>query len=140
MIFDIEPTAGIRGLPLGSPRAAVREFFGTDPQVFRRTPSGNPADYWAQEGVFAYYDGADNLEALEFASPAEPKLDGERLTGAAMKQATAFLMSLDPAVSVEEGGASVHSTRLGVAIWCPTPEERGASVESVLVARGAYFA
>jgi hypothetical protein len=56
-----------------------------------------------------------------------------------MVKATAVLRSLDQDLSVTEGGTSVHSSRLGVAIWCPTPDESDANVESVLVCGDGYF-
>jgi hypothetical protein len=140
MNFEIEPTVGVRGLSMGSPKEIVRDFFGTEPKVFQRGPTDNSADYWATDGVFAYYDDEDKLEALEFASPAEARLNGTELVSANMQQATAFIASLDPAVTVNEGGASVRSSRLGVGIWCPVPHGRDAAVESVLVCGAGYFA
>ena len=139
MDFDIDPNVGVRGLALGSSKEVVRRFFGTEPKVFQRSPGDNPADYWAEGGVFAYYDSAGNLEALEFALPAEAALHGTVLTEASMMDATAFLSSLDPTIDIDEGGASVRSHRLGVGLWCPTPDEPGAAVQSVLICGPGYF-
>jgi hypothetical protein len=117
----------------------VRQFFGTDPKVFQRTPGDTPADYWADQGVFAYYDRHDRLEAIEFAAPAQPKLDGNSLTDMSMEAALLFLKSLDPNVSVREDGTSLHSSQLGIGVWCPTADEGESMVDSVLVAGDGYF-
>ena len=139
MDFEIEPEVGIHGLALGSTKVTVRQFFRTEPKVFQRTPNDIPADYWADEGVFAYYDGKGTLEALEFASPADVKLDGTSLTAMSMERATQFLQTLDPNVSIADLGASVCSNRLGISVWTPTTDELDAKVEAVLVFGNGYY-
>jgi hypothetical protein len=115
----LDPGGGLRGLPIGSSKGSVRTFFGGDNhQPFKRTPKDNPADYWADAGVFAYYDSDERLEALEFASPSNPTLNGLALISVSMGEATGFLQSLDSKLRLEADGAI--STQLGVALWSST--------------------
>jgi len=109
---------GLKGLPLGLSKERVRAFFGNDHQQFRRSPDSNPTDYWAAAGVFAYYDGADFLEAMEFSSPSDPTLNGASLVRVSMGDAIERLRLLDPDLSVEPGGAT--STKLGIGVWSST--------------------
>ncbi|MER8759767.1 hypothetical protein NKH69_29710 [Mesorhizobium sp. M0976] len=111
----LEPGGGLRGLPIGSSKGNVRTFFGDKHQPFKRTPEGNPIDYWADAGVFAYYDSDERLEALEFASPSNPTLNGLALISVSMGEATQILQSLDPKLRLEPDGAT--STQLGIGVW-----------------------
>ena len=132
----IEPGSGLEGLALGAPKEGVRTFFGERPEVFRRTPDSRPADYWPLFGVFAYYDANDQLEALEFAPPANPVLDGSSLTSLRLGDAIQFLHSLDPELKIERDGAI--SDRLGVSIWSVT-NDADQPVSAALIFRAGYY-
>jgi hypothetical protein len=136
MDFDLNPRVGVQGLALGSSRGVVRQFFGAPPKVFRRTPE---ADYWQELGAFACYNGDGMLDALEFASPADLNIEGKSVTSMSMADALTFLRSLDPEVTIKDGGASAHSQRLGIRLWCPSPELPNAKVEAALVFGDSYY-
>ena len=137
MDFELNPKVGVQGLALGSSRDVVRKFFSAPPKVFQRTPE---ADYWQELGAFACYDGQGMLEALEFAPPADLKVGGRSVTSMSMADALTFLRSLDPQVKIEEGGASARSQRLGIGLWCPSPDLADAKVEAALVFGDGYYA
>jgi hypothetical protein len=109
---------GLKGLPLGSSKEAVRTFFGSGHQPFKRAPDSDPTDYWADEGVFAYYDSTNHLEAIEFSRPCDPTLNGVSLTTVVMGEATERLRLLDPELLIEPGSAI--STKLGIGVWSST--------------------
>jgi len=85
-----------------------------------RSPDSNEADYWPDEGVFAYYDAAKLLEAIEFSTPSDPMLQGASLTTATLANAIDHMRSLDPETRLEPGGAT--STKLGIGVWSSTGE------------------
>lgn len=116
----IELGGGLKGLPIGSSAGSVRAFFGRGHQPFKRSPDSHETDYWPDEGVFAYYDAANLLEAIEFSTPSDPTLQGASLTTAMLRDAIGHLRSLDPETRLEAGGAT--STKLGVGIWSSTGE------------------
>ncbi|MCW2396650.1 MULTISPECIES: hypothetical protein [unclassified Sphingobium] len=118
--LTIELGGGLRGLPLGSSRGSVRAFFGNGHQPFKRSADSEEADYWSKEGVFAYYDDAELLEALEFSKPSDPTLQGESLTTVMMGEAIDYLLMLDPELRLEPGGAT--SSKVGVGVWSSTGE------------------
>ena len=134
--FVIEPLRGIVGLPLESDRSEVREFFGDGSRPFRRTTDDNESDYWPHIAVFAYYDEAQRLEALEFAPPAEVLLGNENLTDATPSQAANAVLKLDS--SAEQTKDGVTSASLGVAIWADGFDD-GTPVQSVLVCGTGYW-
>lgn len=135
--FDLNPCVGVRGLALGSSRNVVRRFFRAPPKVFQRTPE---ADYWQEFGAFACYDHDGMLEALEFAFPADLKVEGKSVTSMSMADALTFLRSLDPQITIEEDGATARSQRLGIGLWCSSPDLPDAKVEAALVFRDDYYA
>lgn len=116
----IEVGGGLKGLPIGSSMSSVREFFGIGHRPFKRSPDSHEIDYWPNEGVFAYYDTANLLEAIEFSAPSHPALQGASLTTGMMRDAIDHLYSLDPETRLEPGGAT--STKLGVGVWSSTGE------------------
>ena len=116
----LERGGGLKGLPIGSSVDSVRAFFGSGYQRFKRSPDSGEADYWPSEGVFAYYDAENHLEALEFSSPSDPTLQGASLTNAKMGDAIDHLRCLDPEIHLEMDGAT--STKLGVGVWSSTGE------------------
>lgn len=131
-----EPCGGLQGLPLGSSKETVRAFFGNGHQLFKRSHESNPADYWPVTGVFAYYDDAHLLEALEFSGPSDPKLNGVSFMMVAMAAAIERLRLLDPELSIEPGSAT--SRNLGISIWSPT-DELSQSVMSVITFGPGYY-
>ncbi|MER8371047.1 hypothetical protein [Mesorhizobium sp. M0306] len=132
----LEPGGGLRGLPIGSSKGSVRTFFGGKHQPFKRTPEGNPIDYWADAGVFAYYDSDERLEALEFASPSNPTLNGLALISVSMGEATQILQSLDPKLRLEPDGAT--STQLGIGVWSSTGEADQPVMSAITFGPGYY--
>lgn len=114
----LEYGGGLKGLPIGSSVEDVRTFFGNGHQPFERSHDSGATDYWPSDGVFAYYDAANLLEALEFSTPSDPTLSGLHLTTTMMREAMAHLRSLDPGTRFDASGAT--STKLGVGVWSST--------------------
>jgi hypothetical protein len=130
-----EPGGGLKDLPIGSSKESVRAFFGKGHQPFSRSSDSYPADYWSKEGIFAYYDVANLLEALEFSEPSEPTLHGICLTTTSLSGAIDVLRSLDPKLHVEQDGAI--SKKLGIGIW--SSGELDQPVESVITFGPGYY-
>jgi hypothetical protein len=116
----LELGGGLKGLPIRSSKESVRTFFGAGHEPFKRTPDCISADYWPDRGVFAYYDSANLLEALEFSDHDGPTLDETCLTTAVLGEAIERLRSFDPDLCVEPDGAT--STKLGIGVWSSTGE------------------
>ena len=127
---------GLKGLPLGSSKEAVRAFFGNGHQPFKRAPSDNSADYWADAGVFAYYGSSNLLEAIEFSNPSHPTLNGAHLTTITMADAIKCLQSLDPELRIEPGAAT--STKLGIGVWRSTSELDQPVMSAITFGPGYY--
>lgn len=118
--LSIELGGGLRGLPIGASVDSVRLFFGSKHQSFKRSHDSDEADYWPDKGVFAYYNAANLLEAVEFSTPSRPKLQGACLIALTMEDAIDHLLLLDPETRIEPGGAT--SAKLGVSIWSSAAE------------------
>jgi hypothetical protein len=132
----IELGGGLKGLPIGSPVDVVRAFLGGGHQPFKRSPDSQETDYWPSEGIFAYYDAANRLEAIEFSPPSDPTLLGASLTNASMRDAIEHLRSLDPETLVEQSGAT--SKKLGIGVWSSTGKH-DQPVMSVIIFGPGYY-
>jgi len=139
MEFQISPLKGIDSIEFGMAPADVRRHFDDEPKSFKRTPQDSfPCDYFESQGVFFYYDGEGRLEAVEFASPAQPSVEKLNLLGLGLDEATAALSGLDSEVEKEVDGAIAY--QLGVSIYAPLAKENpSAPVESVLAFRPGYY-
>ncbi|MBF9152054.1 hypothetical protein [Novosphingobium jiangmenense] len=135
MDLPLDPEVALPSLPFGTNRHEVRRFFAGEPRTFRRTQADRESDYWAELGVFAYYDNADRLEAIELASPARPVISGETLTCLTLQKAKQLLKRLDDNMK-DEGGAAT-SKALGIAIWTGAGEH--GMVNAVLRFAPGYF-
>jgi hypothetical protein len=115
MELPLDANMALTDLPFGSSKSNVRAFFGGEPQPFRRTPTSREGDYWADLGVFASYDDAETLEALELAATANPCLSGQALTSLPLQSAKQLLRRVDDALEEESDGAI--SKKVGISIW-----------------------
>lgn len=135
MQLSLDPSLALADLPFGTPRTVVQDFFDGDPRPFHRSQASRESDYWAELGVFAYYDNAGTLEGLELASPAGPSLSGQVLTALPLQKAKQLLRRLDP--TMEDEGSSATSKALGIAIWTGAGEH--GMVQAVLRFRRGYY-
>lgn len=135
MELPLDPQLALANLPFGSSREEVRALLGGAPQLFRRSPASRDSDYWAPLGLFAYYDDADKLEALELAAPASPTLAGHILTALPMQEARQVLLQHDDAMEDESDGAI--SKALGIGIWSEAGME--GVVQSVIRFSVGYY-
>jgi hypothetical protein len=139
MEFQISPLKGVDSIEFGMAPSDVRRHFDSEPKSFKRTPQDAfPCDYFESEGVFFYYDREGHLEAVEFASPAQPSVENLRLLGLGLDQATTVLSRFDSEVEKEADGAIAY--QLGVSVYAPLAKDNpAASVESVLAFRPGYY-
>jgi hypothetical protein len=135
MELPLDASLALANLPFGSPKSSVRTFFGGQPQPFHRTPASREEDYRADVGVFASYDEAGALEALEFAAPAEPSVQGQLLTSLPMRKAKELLQLIDDALAVEAGAAT--SKKWGISVWSGAGDD--GVVQSVLRFASGYY-
>lgn len=136
MAFDIVPLHGITGLAFGASKDDVRLHFGEGYREFRRTPGAALSDYWADLALFAYYDEAARLEALEFAPEAVVRLAGQNLFALDGRAATKFLSDMDGTLTEDADGLT--SERLGIGIWT-NARPIDSAPQSVLVFRHGYL-
>lgn len=139
MNYQISPAEGIDGIRFGMNFQTVRSLVHADFKSFKRTPSAAfPCDYFAEVGIFAYYDANGVLEAIEMAEPAVPTLNGVNLLGLNFEAVLALLKSKDDAVSTGADGAI--SKALGVSVYAPQAlKNPSANCESVMVFMHGYY-
>src|SRR5689334_7374493 len=111
--MNIEPSVAVGPFRLNMTRDQIAELshrLGVEPM--RGSRGSSPYDYFEDMGIFCYYDASNLLEAVEFAEPASPELDGKNLLLFNIGEAIAFLKERDPLLSVDNDGAT--SFQLGV--------------------------
>jgi hypothetical protein len=139
MDFEIRPLQGVNSIRFGMPVEEVRREVGGNFKSFNKTPSSTfPCDYFLDFEVFGYYKRPGILEALEFAEPANPLLQGRRLMGITASDAKKILGSFDQSLEIDSDGIISHT--LGVGVYAPGwDEDPDQVVESVIVFEEGYY-
>lgn len=158
MKFEIYSQKGANSIEFGMTPDQIRSIMGEDFTLFKRVgdiddnDGRHPADYYAQDGVFFYYDPDGHLEAIEFTRSAVPTISGVNFFELPMNDAAAMLRRMDSGLEFKFGSA--RSRRLGLALWTSADWEEGqqetwdddedwepeeAKVESILIAPSSYF-
>lgn len=139
MDFEIKPHEGVDSLRFGMQIDELRRGLGGNFKSFKKTPSSAfPCDYFTDVEVFAYYKIPGMLEALEFAEPANPLLNGARLVGVSASQVMKLLEAIDQSLEIDSDGIISH--RLGISVYAPGwNKDASQVVESVLVFEDGYF-
>ena len=108
MRFEITPRKGINSLRFGDDREEVRKALSTTLGPYSMGLRGADAyDCYSVAGLFAYYDSADKLEALEAARPSEVQFSGADILSMDLGAAIAFLSEIGEEVTPEEDGAVI---------------------------------
>jgi hypothetical protein len=130
---------GVGIVKFGMNPEQVRMIIGSRFKLFKRfAEEPFPSDYFPEEHAFFYYDASGLLEAIEFAPPARPTINGLDLFSLTFGQAVTKLAVLDDTLKEGVDGAIAH--RLGVSIWAPSAKyDRNAPVESVLAFQKGYY-
>lgn len=138
-IFEIEPYQCAGEIRLGQPRPGVRTALGSEYVEFRKSvKSINTTDHYEQLGVFVYYDTADLVEAIEFASPADVHFDAMPLLTMPSRAVTEHIKRIDPGLILEDDG--FISTKLGIGAYMPDgPLSESDLPESILIFRLGYY-
>lgn len=137
MCFDLHSWKGAGDLRFGMSQAEVRQIAGRPVRFFKR---GNvePTDLFESIGLFAIYDQHGKLQALEFAAPAAPTLEGVDLLSIPFARAKQLLRLVGG--DIYEGVDQARSSTLGIGLWAPaSPEDPAAPCESVIACRRNYF-
>lgn len=139
MKYEIHSLKGAGPFMFGMEQDEVRRAAGGPFESFKRTPaSAHPCDYFPDLGVCANYTALGRLEAVEFAAPARPMLDGESLLEIPFGTIKSILEKRDPGIEVESD--SVISHKLGVSAYAPfAKEQEQARCESVMVFEAGYY-
>jgi hypothetical protein len=137
--YEIIPNKGMNGILFGMDAQKVRTSMGTGFESFKRTPDAAfPCDYFADVGIFANYDKAGHLEAIELASPAAPALYEINLLRMRFDEALKYLKSKDPQLDQEADGAI--SLALGISLYAPhSAQDPNMPAESVLLFAAGYY-
>jgi hypothetical protein len=140
MMFEIHSHEGVGPIWFGMTPSEVRATLGVAFESFKRNEfSAHPCDHFIGPECFVYYDDANCLvEAVEFAEPAEPTLNGANLLGLGFAALIRQITEIDPEVSIEIDGFT--SEYLGVGAWAPAcQEEPEAPAESIIVFVRGYY-
>jgi hypothetical protein len=137
--FEIKPRMGAGTIEFGMSPSEVRSQIRATSVPFKRTAEVEfPSDYFKTEGVFAYYDKHGKLEAIEFARPSNPLLDGLALLQVSCDLVKSTLRAKDPAF--EEDAAGAVSNAVGVGLYAPNAaEDPTAPCEGIIVFRDGYY-
>ncbi|EIL95010.1 MULTISPECIES: hypothetical protein [Rhodanobacter] len=130
---------GVDRLLFGMSASQVRALLHARFNAFKRSPdAAHPTDHFVEAGLFANYDRAGQLEAIELASPAAAGLYGINLLGMGFDEAVKYLKSRDPQLQREVDGAI--SLALGLSLYVPyAKDDPKAPAESVLVFAPGYY-
>lgn len=137
--FDIRANNGVGPIRFGMTPMEVRSILGPKFVSFMRTPdSVHPCDHFTDIQCFVYYDLDGRVEAVEFAEPSAPTLNGVNLLNLGFADLIMHISSMDPDVSVDSDGFT--SQNLGVGGWAPSGEEEpNAPPESIIVFGRGYY-
>jgi len=139
MDLDIRPYVGVGPLRFGMTRTAVGAALRSKARALRRgSASASPTDAFEEEGVYVEYDGEDECEAIEMASPALPTLQGRSLIGVPFKELRDWLASVDATLEVDNAGLT--SPLFGIGLFAPAAaKEPLEAVEAVIAFRRGYY-
>lgn len=139
MKFEILSHEGVGQIRFGMPPSAVRAALGEEFESFKRTPqSVYPCDYFPKLQCFVYYNMDGKAEAVEFAEPAKPTLNGVNLLNLSFSKLVQQLRKIDPEVLVESDGLT--SIQLGIGAYAPSTESEPESPpESIIVFTRGYY-
>jgi len=137
--YDIKPFKGIGNIKFGATPTEVRKILGEEFKSFKRSPTAAfPCDYFPHVGVFAYYTAAGTLEAIEFASPAVPLLDGVNLLSIGLDAAKSLLRGKGG--ELEEDAGTLIAKSIGISLYAPNIKENpNTPCESILVFADGYY-
>jgi hypothetical protein len=140
MKFEIHSYQGVGPVRFGMTPSEVRAALGVEFKSFKRSPQNvHPCDYFTGLECFVYYDDEHGrADAVEFAEPAEPTLNGVNLFGLGLADLIEQIRKVDPGVLVvNDGFTSIH---LGVGGWAPFAEEEPETPpESIIVFVRGYY-
>ena len=130
---------GVDRILFGMSTSQVRALLHARCNSFQRSPdAAHPIDHFVEVGLFAHYDRAGHLEAIELASPAAAGLYGINLLGMGFDEAAKYLESRDPQLQREVDGAI--SLALGISLYAPhAVKDPKLPSESVLVFAPGYY-
>ena len=140
MKFDISSYEGVGPVRFSMTPGEVRAALGMEFENFRRSKENvHPADHFTSHECFVYYDDNHGLvEAVEFANPAEPTLDGLNLFSLSFEDLAARMLKLDADLQIADDGFT--SLKLGIGGWAPhCVEEPKLPCEAIIVFVRGYY-
>lgn len=124
MDFDIKSYIGAGPLRYGMSIQEVRNVLGGPFRTFKRAPSVvAPSDQFIDIGVIANYRPAGTVSSIEFAKPSNPTFRGIALFSESVEQLTSLLRDADPAIEIDNGGATSKALGLGFYAIMDEPAE-----------------
>jgi hypothetical protein len=139
MKFNIKAYSSIGTIKFGMRQSEVRNLLGTNYKSFKRTPASEyPCDYFKSLGVFVYYKKSGVVEAVEFATPAEPSFEGKDLLNLSYDDLRNFFQSKDANLEIEPD--SLTSLLLGISAYTPDADENPQlPAESIIAFESGYY-
>lgn len=139
MDFPIRPYKGVGPIDFGMTPDEVRRALKAKVRSFLKTPkSVMPTDAFEKLGIYVYYKRPGHYEAVEFAGPASPTLEGKQLLGRPYTQVLNDLKELDSNLKFDDAG--FRSEKFGVGIYAPyANDEPDEPVEGVIVFERGYY-
>lgn len=138
MKWNIKPLRGVGDIEFGMKPAEVRRAVNSPHETFRRHDEKHASDYFPKRGLFAYYTPRGQLEALEMAAPASPKLDGEKLLALPFNKLVKRIAATDRGLTSDSAGFTAPN--LGIGAYAPDCEEAPRErPEAIIVFREGYY-
>lgn len=136
--FTITPLKGVGPIRFGVSRMSARSNLGDDFKSFKRGLGTIQSDYYHSNRIFIYYNTVNEVEAVEFATPAQPRFKGKSLLDMSYSDLKLFLIAEDPTVEIASGQITSH--QLGIGAYAPHWEEYPSSpVQNVIVFEQGYY-
>lgn len=137
MSYEIRPYAGVGKIDFTMTPAEVRKVLHTKVKASKK--GGEiPSDFFEDLGIFVDYRTPGICEAVEFAGPASPTLQGRQLIGKSYRSISEWIKKLDPDVLLEDAGLKSH--KFGFGLYAPSANKNPElPIEGVIVFDRYYY-
>jgi len=139
MVFEIKPYEGVGKLHFGMSSLEVKAVLGEPSDTFFKTPLDTvETEHYEKGNLFIYYKESNNIEAIEFYSPAQVQFEDIQLFELSYEALKTFLLKFDPALEIEVDGST--SYKLGIEAYAPNADEDNIlAVESIIIFESGYY-
>jgi hypothetical protein len=138
MDYEIKPYVGVGPVRFGMTSDEVRKALDSEVRPSKKSSGDIPADFFTVLGIFADYRPPGICQALEFAGPASPTFEGQRLLGRPYSEAERWIKTIDTEVLLDDAG--LRTEKFGFGLFAPSArKEPELPVEGVIVFDKGYY-